>query len=464
MAPESTLMSQFSEFIKAKTLLAPGDRIVLAVSGGVDSMVMLDLFQELRRPWNLDLVVAHVNHQLRGDESEGDEVFVRQAAEQSEIPIHCKRADITGLMQSKKISKQEAAREARYEFFEEVRQRTSSQHVATAHQADDNAETVLMNSLRGGGVRALAGIPLVRPSGRVIRPLLFARREDILGHAQYKGIAYRNDSSNESMVYTRNYLRLKIVPLLKVEFGPGVCESLNRMSDTMKEFAEFLEQLVDERSSDVMTFDAGGCQVFIPALRQLPLFLQEEIVLRVLRRFNVEPSAAKIGHILNLCRNQTGRSLDISGQITVMKDRFHLNIVTRSANERLLQDIPIGGVYSCPDFTLSVGVPGPVPVLLPKNGLTEYIAAEKLDQSMVLRSWRNGDWFVPLGMSGRKKLSDFFSDEKISMREKARIPILESHDNIVWVCGKRLDDRYKITSTTRSAVKLSYSPTISPDN
>jgi tRNA(Ile)-lysidine synthase len=461
MASEHSFIKKFSAFIQAKSLVVPGDKVVLAVSGGVDSMVMLDVFHALSGPWHLKLVIAHINHQLRGEESEGDETFVREVAERYGTPVFCRRADVIGLVHSKKISKQEAARELRYTYLEDIRRQTSSGHIATAHHADDNAETVLLNILRGTGIRGLGGIPFARNDNRIIRPMLFARRDEILAFAEERRLTYRNDSSNASTVYARNYLRQTIVPLLKKEFGPEVCDTLNRLSETMREFSEYLDRLVDERFGNIVTLNANGCALSIPSLQREPSFLQEEIILRTLHHLGIEPSNSKINDILGFCGHQTGHSLMLSGGMVVHRNRTELNFARAVADENLYQTFSPGESYSGPDFTFSIGSPGPVPPVLPRGGLTEYIDAEKLDKSLVLRSWRDGDWFVPLGMGGRKKLSDFFADEKISLRDKKKIPILESNDSIVWVCGKRLDDRFKITAHTRRAIKLTYSPTIS---
>ncbi len=462
MTSPHPFIKRLSAFIREKSLLKRGDKVVLAVSGGVDSTVMLEAFRELRRTWDIGLSVAHVNHQLRGEESDGDERFVRETARRCRIPFYSTRVDVLGRAHAMKLSKQEAARELRYAYIEEIRCQTLSDRVATAHQADDNAETVLLNVLRGTGVRGLAGIPCKREDGRIIRPLLFARRDDILQFARDRNVKYRNDSSNDSDFYARNHLRHHVIPALERELGPEVCVTLNRLSDTAREFADFLDRLVDERLNRTVSFGTEGCSVLIPSLEQEPAFLRGEIILRILRHLRIEPSQAKVNDILAICRRQTGRLLKMPGGMVVRKNRKVLEFKTEKPDEVLHQQVTVGEMYQGPGFVLSVGLPGPVPPVLPHGGATEYIDAEKLDRSLVLRSWKTGDWFVPLGMNRKKKLSDFFGDEKIPGYEKTKIPILESRDRIVWVCGKRLDDRFKITAGTRRAVKLTSSTTLSP--
>jgi tRNA(Ile)-lysidine synthase len=460
----TTLLKEFEEFCRTNSLVLPNEGILVAVSGGVDSMVLLQLFLEMRSEWNLDLAVVHVNHQLRGDESTGDEEFVRQTATRANVAFYCKRVDTIGLKHSSGVSKQVAARDARYQFFEEIRQQTGSNHVATGHQADDDAETVLFNALRGGGVRGLAGIPVSRISGHIIRPLLFARRQQILSYARERDIQFRNDSSNESLMYSRNYLRHSVVPFLAREFGTDVTNSLNRVSNAMKELSRFLDRLIDDRLPRVVKFAEKECNILLSSFTAEPLFLREEIILRVLRHLGIEPSIKKISEIIGLCLKQSGHSLNLSGSAIVYRDHDHLIFCERFEPVSFSTNVSIGNSYSFERFTFSLSQPGLPPSAYARDGRTEYIDSDKIIQPLTLRNWRPGDWFVPLGMSGRKKLSDFFNDVKLASPEKINATVFESGANIVWVCGQRLDNRYRITEATRNAIKLTFSPTINSTN
>ena len=458
MVSATPLNTAFADFCRANHLIAPHERLVVAVSGGVDSMVLLHLLLALKSEWDLELTVAHVNHQLRGDESIGDEEFVRQAAEGSNLPFHCTRVNTLELKHTLGVSKQVAAREARYQFLEQVRQQSRSSHVATGHQADDDAETVLFNAVRGGGIRGLAGIPLSRTAGHIVRPLLFARRQDILSYAQHNNIRFRNDSSNESLGYSRNYIRHSVIPQLTREYGVDVTKSLNRVSSAMKSLGRYLDELVENRIPSIVTFKGSGCVVSISSFLKEPLFLQEEIVLSIVKHLGIEPSAVKIGQIIGLCSGQSGHYLNISGSFVVRKDRDHLVFCEHSDDADFSTTVSIGNSYSFERFAFSLGEPGPVPANFVNDGFIEYIDGDKMKEPLTLRTWKHGDWFVPLGMNGRKKLSDFFNDVRLPSAEKFNIPVFESSQNIVWVCGKRLDQRYRITEQTRNAVKLTFSP------
>ncbi len=464
MAFSTNLKEDFAGFCLANKLFSPKDRILVGVSGGVDSMVLLDLLLELRSQWHLEIEVVHVNHQLRGDESLGDEEFVRLRAARFHLPFHCRQVDTLELKYSLGVTKQVAAREGRYQFFEEIRQKTHSDHVATGHQADDNAETVLLNALRGTGVRGLAGIPVARTSGHVIRPLLFARRQQILTYAREQDIKFRNDSSNDSLAYSRNYLRHSVIPFLTTELGTDVTGSLNRMSNAMKELSRFLDRIVDERLPRIVRFNGKECNVFLPSFLREPRFLLEEIILRIFRHMHIEPTSIKVNDVIGLCLKQTGHSLNLSSRIVVYKDRDHLTFFESLGSKDFSVNVSVGHTYSLGRFIFSLSQPGPVPTSYDKDGHTEYIDGDKIRQPLAVRNWKPGDWFIPLGMSGKKKLSDFFNDAKVSPLEKINVPVFESNDHIVWVCGKRLDNRYRITSATRNAIKLTFSPTTNSVN
>jgi tRNA(Ile)-lysidine synthase len=404
--------------------------------------------------------IAHLNHQLRGEESLQDERFVQQRAQELGISCHAKRVDTLEHAHCRHLSKQEAARELRYQFLEDVRMAVGASGVATAHQADDNAETVLLNALRGTGIRGLAGIPVRREPGKIIRPLLFARRTEIEAYAASRNIPFRTDSSNDSTEYARNYLRKAIIPLL-TEVHPDVVESLNRIARMMRQLDEKVGRELDARWSTFCRPDEmGRTTVNIPGLLSEPAFVQEEIALRLFRSLGVELRAATVQRVLDLCSHPSGHSLQLSGRLTVYRDRDRLVFTASDTRQPFHHRVALGERYSFSTFEFSLSAPIPPPARLDSARTTEFADADCLGASLVLRSWKEGDWFIPLGMQSKKKLSDFFTDEKVPLFEKPTIPILESEGEIVWVCGKRLDDRFKVTGRTRAVVRLEYLPTI----
>ena len=446
--------------MKLSGLVTPGNTIVLAVSGGIDSIIMLHLFAALRADWDFHLAVAHINHQLRGEESDGDEAFVRRAALSLEIPFFGKRVDTLGHAAATHLSKQEAARNLRYEFFEEVRQQRTADCVATAHQADDNAETVLMNALRGAGVRGLSGIPERREDGKIIRPLLFARRRDIEQYANDRKIEFRSDSSNESTKYWRNYVRQTIIPMLEASAGSDVIASLNTLSQLMHQLDLMISAEVRASMDDsAFIMDDGECSVAISLLQSKPPYLQEGMILEVFRKIGAEVESDKVHRVLGLCDLETGSVVQLSKTLHVFRDRDRLTFVRPGKTPNLHQVVLLGDSYSFSDFRFSLSAPVSRPASFGSDHRIEFVDATKLGDHLVLRSWRDGDWFIPLGMKTKKKVSDFFIDEKIPLMQKRGIPILESDGLVVWVCGKRLDDRFKITPETKSVVRIEFYPT-----
>jgi tRNA(Ile)-lysidine synthase len=319
----------------------------------------------------------------------------------------------------------------------------------------------LLNALRGTGIRGLAGIPVRRESGKVIRPLITARRKEIEQYAREREIAFRLDSSNESVEYRRNYLRREVIPLLESSGEFDFVPSLNRLSRLMRQLDELLTAEVRQILSGVLIQDEQGeLSLDITKLRLKPEYLQEGIVLEVLRKLRTEIDSEKVLRVLDLCELTTGSQLQLSKDLHVFRDRERLNFVRPSEGPPMHQEVALGNSYLFQGFGLSLSLPIPPPSRLEAIPGVEFVDAGKLGDHLLVRSWQDGDWFMPLGMNSKKKISDYFVDEKISLLQKRRIPILESNGDIVWICGKRLDERFKVTDRTRSVVKLEFGSAI----
>ena len=453
--------SEFVQFNRSAGLLKDGDSILLAVSGGIDSTVMAHLFAGCTSLGKYTLAIAHINHQLRGEESVGDETFVGQMAASLGIPFYSERVNTLALVEGSGLSKQEAARLLRYDALEAIRQQTGMRCVATAHQADDNAETVLLNALRGAGIRGLAGIPLHREPGNIIRPLLFARRKEIEQYATERGILYREDSSNLTDEYRRNYIRHKVIPDLESSAQFDVVPSLNRLSRLMRQLDGLLNAEVRVVLPGMFSRDEkGDAELDGAKLLLKPDYLREGIVLEVLRILGAEVESDKVLQILGLCTLTTGSRLQLSKDLHVYKDRDKLKFVRPRHETPMHQAVALGNTYSFEEFRFSLSLPMPRPSTFIATPGVEFVDAGKLGQQLLIRSWQDGDWFMPLGMRARKKISDYFVDEKIALLDKKHIPIFESNGEVVWICGKRLDERYKVTEQTRNVIRLEFGSTI----
>jgi tRNA(Ile)-lysidine synthase len=451
---------KLEEFVSVHHLVTPKQTVLLAVSGGIDSMVMLHVFRQLSKHSDIKIVVVHVNHQLRGRESDEDEEFVIEKCTKLGIPVFIERVNVVKYAHEHRFSNQAAARILRYESFERIRQQTNADIVATAHHSDDNAETVLLNIMRGTGIHGLAGIPIKRNTGSIIRPFLFATRNEIETYAEKNNIEYRNDSSNKSLKYQRNLLRHSIFPIL-VKRNPHIVRTLNMIAGTMREVSDKLHTLTDKALLSLVRKDAQDrLMLDVKKLEREPEFLWNEIFIELLHRTHIEPTEKKVDALNRLCKLPTGRIIELSGEISACRDRGYL--VFKRTNEKMpdIRNVEFGRIYKYQGHRFSIGNPEPVPAVFSDTREVEYIDAERLGRQLVLRPWRAGDWFIPIGMKAKKKLSDFFTDQKVPRFKKMSIPVLESDGTIVWICGKRLDNRFKLTEHTRAAIRLTFQSSI----
>ncbi len=450
------LEKTFTEFIRRNGLVRPSDEVIVAVSSGVDSMVLLRLFHAVRERLECRLGVAHVNHGLRGQESEADEQFVRAASESLSLPFHLHRCGAY-TSAGNNASVQEHARSERYAFFTRLREGRDDVRVATGHHGDDNAETVLFNFLRGAGVHGLSGIPLLHQDGGIIRPLLFADRRVIADYAAARNIRHREDSTNRLPKYTRNILRNEIMPAIADRVNPGLNGTLNRTASLFTDLGSYLRNQLDAVLGDIVDSDTGDeLRINIPRLERYPLFLRESALHEISRDFTTHGgSFSHIRALIGLVNAKTGASCRLGENFHVYRDREQLIVMKTDPGRPFLFPVLAGETYDFGGFTFASSF-APAGTT-PGQGPDELVDADLLGDELHLRSWTDGDWFIPLGMESKKKLSDFFVDRKIPVPDKKRIPILVSGDSVVWVCGERIDQRFRVTPATGKPLKLSYS-------
>lgn len=452
------LIDRFERYCDEKSLLRKGDGIIVAVSGGVDSVVLLDLFSRLKQKYNLRLSAAHFNHQLRGKESDADEVFVRRLAKRHGYQFIVDQAETATHSRHRKISIQEAARELRYSFLASLLKEDSTQKIATAHNANDNAETLLLNLCRGTGISGLTGIPAYRPDLHLIRPLLFASRSEIEAHARLHRLKYRTDSSNKKLHYKRNFIRKKILPLLQESLNTDIVETLNRTSDIFRRVEDFvlqeakrhLQRVTLKKTNDLHSLD-------VTKLKGIHRYLQETVVKLVAQSYTEVPlESREVLRILGLLSSDTGKRIEFSKGFKVYRDREQLIFLRKRKKHEIKEEVRPGRSYELGPFRFSSQTIPREQARWTHDRHIEYIDADRLNNRLLLRTWRKGDWFIPFGMGQPKKLSDFFIDAKIPRYKKEEIPVLESHGNIVWVCGVRLDNRYRIRPSTKRVLKLEF--------
>jgi tRNA(Ile)-lysidine synthase len=464
MDGSTTLTSRFREFTHAQGLLDKGDRVVVAVSGGVDSVVLLRLLAAEQKRLDLTFVVAHYNHQLRGSAADEDAAFVRQLAVGMGLPV----SEGSGNVQeeARRIGRgiEDAARTMRYAFLEGVRVASGCNRIATGHNADDNAETVLLNLLRGSGVKGLAGIPARRDGGMIIRPLLFATRDEIVAFANATGLQWREDSSNASDAYRRNILRHNVLPLVRERINPGIARTMLRTAEVFRELDDYLTRIA-RTGLDQATVGRTGREVRLSCthLLSLPTVVQDAtfqlaVAEHTGRRLTFDRCAALSG----LVHQQSGRFVELGGGWRAERIGEEIAINAGGTPVPFLETLRAGSSVSIPGGTISSAIVAPPEDLRHHSGMTEYIDADSIGTGeLIVRSWRDGDTFLPLGMIGHKLVSDVLGEAGIPSLLKAGHPLVTTAgEDIVWVCGIRLDDRFKVTEHTHRVLQLTYSRSV----
>ena len=440
------LLDEFEKYITDNELFSHEDKVLLAVSGGVDSMVMLSLTAAAGYRFG----VAHCNFSLRGKESDEDEALVEREATRLGVEFFNRRFDTTAEMERTGESMEMAARRLRYEWFRELCDEHGYTVIAIAHHVNDSIETFFINMLRGTGLRGLTGINT--QLGRVVRPVMFATRRDLHDYAVVHHIPFREDSSNRSTKYLRNKVRLGLVPMLK-EIKPQFTTIMRRNISRLSQAQEFITASVEIIKQEVIEHNNGIDTLYVNRIAtSLPRNYVIYEILSSTYGFKGDVVDA-LCHALD--SDSTGRRFYAREWVAVV-DRGNV-VVSRIMEddscetlvEQRMQRAYAGGSalyfeYCNIDFIDSYDLGDNVAL----------IDADKLQFPLRLRRWKDGDWFVPLGMSGRKKLSDYLIDKKVSIAEKKRQFVLLSGDDIVWVVGRRLDDRFCITRTTENVLKI----------
>lgn len=451
------LLQAFNKFIVKERLFAPADRLLLAVSGGLDSMVLTELCHRA----GLDFGIAHCNFQLRGAESWRDEEFVVQQAGRYGRDIRVERFDTGDYAAMAKVSVQVAARELRYDLFASIVAAGQARFVVTAHHLDDNIETMLMNFFKGTGIAGLRG--MLPRQGHVVRPLLFASRVQLAEFAAEAGLSWVEDSSNQSDKYTRNYFRHQVIPLI----GQVYPEALSNLADNLGRFREI--EAVYRQSIDVhrkKLLEYKGNEVHIPVEKLRKVSPLATVVYEIVAPYGFSPQ--QVEAIIGLMDSGSGKYvLSAAGGYRLLKNRNWLIISPVDmvdAAHILVEEVEAEA--RCRDGVLKFGrvrLPAPVgspmvglPPVLDQGPLVALLDVSRVNFPLLLRPWRPGDYFYPLGMRKKKKLSRFFIDSKLSMADKERVWVLEMDKKIIWVVGLRIDDRWKVGPGTTDVLRIEW--------
>ena len=469
IASTDNLFRNFLRAIFRHNMLDAGDRVLVALSGGPDSVALLHLLLRIAPERSLRLGVAHLHHGLRGAEADRDAAFVADMAGKLALPFHGERRDADAVRRREKLSPEEAARRVRYDFLASVKEAEGYDRVALGHQADDNAETVLMRLIRGAGPAGTAGMVPVRPDG-FIRPLLYAGREEILAFLEAEKIPRMADSSNADERFLRNRIRKRLLPLLRRDFNPGMVAALNRYAEIRRDEEAWLAEVAADLTDRCTLRTEDGIPVLsVVALRELPLAARRRTIRTALERVRGHLRRISMGHVASILDLLDGdgrhRRLDLPNRIRAVRTGWELRFVPLAGNPRECRESPIRyayrmdgpGLLPIPEIggRLSV-VEVPKPALRDVRGAGQSVAffdMRKVGFPLIVRNARPGDRFTPSGMAGTRKVADFFADRKVPAPDRSRCPVLLSGDRIVWVVGYRIDEAVKLAPSTENALK-----------
>jgi len=437
------MLSNFKEHIQANFAFIKGKKILLAISGGIDSVVLAHLFQNL----NFEFALAHCNFSLRGKEADDDEQFVKELGQLLNVTVYTKTFSTEKYAKEHKLSIQMAARKLRYDWFDSLLKINQFNYTATAHHLDDNLETVLINFTRGTGLNGLTGIPEI--NGNTIRPLLPFSRDEIESFAKKNKIIWKEDKSNAQIKYKRNKIRHQIIPLLK-ELNPNLLSSFKETTAHLKESQEIVNMAIEElKKAIIIPVKEGVQKIDIHKLKELAN--PKAYLFELLKDYGF----TEWNDVTNLLDAQSGKQL-FSKTHRLLKDREYLllteiNSAKAKANQHEIKKSQKS--IALEKFKLVFRETEHLETKVESKDIV-FINMDKLQFPLQLRKWQKGDFFYPLGMNGKKKLSKFFKDEKLSLVDKENIWLLCSANAIVWILGKRLDDRFKINNNTKNIVRI----------
>ncbi len=440
------MLLEFKQNIEDLKLFKPDDRILLAVSGGIDSMVMAHMFKKSGYNYG----IAHCNFSLRDEASDQDEVLVRKYSSKTKVPFYSKKFETEKVAKSRKISIQMAARELRYEWFEDVRKKHNYKYIAIAHNKDDVVETFLMNIARGTGIRGLSGIKVRK--GNIIRPILFLARIEIEEFQEKNNIAFREDSSNSSLKYSRNKIRHVLIPELE-DLNPNFKNNLLKTISYTSDATEIFIESIEEKKKSILHEQPGMITINIDSLKKLKFagtYLFEFI--------KVYGFSKEIIPDIFYNLDRTSGKQFYSKTHRLIKDREQL-IITPIQKKG-------SSIFRIKENVKQIETP--IHLILKKEKTDHvfkpcnskkiaYLDYDQLLFPLLLRKWEKGDKFQPLGLLHRKKLSDFFVDEKVSLNEKEKTWLLVSNKSIIWVIGHRIDHRYRVQEKTKNILNIELS-------
>lgn len=455
------MLKKVNETINRYELIENGDKIVVGVSGGVDSMALIHFLIEIKEEYDLNLYIAHVNHGVRGKDAKKDQDFVRDYAKEVDLPYYTIDVDMEGYAKEHRITSEEAGRILRYGFFNQILEEIGGGKIAVAHNLNDQAETLIMRFLRGTGIDGLRGIEYRNEN--IIRPILGITREELENYIENNHISITEDMTNYESIYTRNRIRLEIIPYIIKHFNPNIIKTLERTSILAEIDSSFLEKHSNTRYNSIVEKKSKFKVILNYELfKKEDLSIQQRIIRRAIFEVNGNLqgiSEAQVSLIVDLfLSGVTGKQIDISNNI-IAKTSYNNLIIMKAIKEIDDYNYKLGKetYISEIDYTLYLSEFENIEFeKLPKKKNTRYFDADQIKGDLRIRNRRNGDRFNPFGMKGSKKIKDYFIDEKIPRVKRNKIPFIVDEEEILWVLGYRTSELFRVTKDTKRILEIRF--------
>ncbi len=455
---DDPLLEKVEETIRKFDMFCIGSKIVVGISGGPDSTVLLHVLYHLRERFKIKIRAAYLNHCLRGEEVEREKEWVKDFTRKLGVPLICDCIDVALLAKEKRMSLESAAREARYGFLEHVANQVGASRIAVGHTASDQAETLLMRLVRGSGLDGLAGIPPVR--GRVVRPMIEVFRWEVEEYCQRHNLTPREDSTNRDVSFFRNSIRLELIPYLTKRYNPKLPEILVQTTDILRVDKEFLQELASKAEEKVLKRRNDKILIMdIKTLSRFHLSLKRRLIRNAIERLKGNLRGITYDHIndvIKLLGCKGTKILNLPEDVRVIKQYDELILSQQGFfAPSFFSFLEIPGKTEIPQLNLSfeTEITTEVPVEFSSDPFEVYFDFDKLPKPLFIRPRKEGDRFVPLGMKEEKKLKKFFIDAKVPLVQRDKVPILVGGDKILWVVGYRIDERFKVDPTTKKVLK-----------
>lgn len=461
------------DFVKENNMISKNNKVLVALSGGPDSICLIHILNELKEELGIEVMAAHLNHCLRGEDANKDEEYVREFCRDLEIPCYIKRVDINSYAKEKALSSEMAGREARYEFFNELKEEFNINKIAVAHNSNDQAETVLMRLMRGTGIEGLMGIRPVRED-IYIRPILSLSRYEIEKYCEDNKLSPRIDKTNLETIYSRNKVRLELIPYIEKNFNEDIINTLNRFSQTLSVDNDYIQSICENKFSVFCSLKDNRVIIKKEAFNE-----HEAIITRIIRKaieklkgsiYNIE--RVHIYDIISLSTQETGKSINLPlnlianntyGDVVIgfnknkekLKNESIYKEITHLDKDELLKGIVLKEKFL--NYKVELRLVGSNEVIdFKSSNFIKYFSIPSLDFNIKVRGRCDGDKFTPYGMKGSKKLKDLFINLKVNREDRDKIPLLLINNNIGWIVGYRVSEKFKINKNSKYILEVKF--------